>query len=354
MTPVSQLIWRNRTRLDDARPALLVAPPEDDLGVRLQRDGLEPDLLCLSYAAHRRARDAGLSSAFGLEPPPDMKWPQIVLVQPREKALLELLLDLCRAVLEPGGTLLLAGENRAGIKSAGKRLGSHFSDWDKIDSARHCTLFRAEGPGSEAPYLLDVHITRWPMDLAGAELTVHSLPGVFAHGRLDAGTRLLLETLCAAPNGEAVSGRVLDFACGSGVIGAVLASRFPVTDLTLLDDFAPALESARRTLEANGLTGRLVASDGLAELLEESQDGRFDWMVSNPPFHRGVAQELDTAQCFIRNSRRVLAPGGCLCLVANVHLPYGRWLSELYGDVQVIAANREYNVWLAGKGKRKK
>lgn len=354
MTPVSQLIWRNRTRLSDARPALLVAPPADDLGVRLQRDGLEPNLLCLSYAAHRHARDAGLNSAFGLEPPADMKWSQIVLVQPREKALLELLLDLCRAVLAPGGTLWLAGENRTGIKSAGKRLASHFSYWDKIDSARHCALFRAESPGSEAPFSLGAHVTGWPMDLAGTKLTVHSLPGVFAHGRLDAGTRLLLESLCAAPNRETVSGRVLDFACGSGVIGAALAARYPGIDLTLLDDFAPALESARLTLEANSLTGRLVASDGLVELLEATQDTRFDWMVSNPPFHRGVAQDLDTAQRFIRNSRRVLAPGGCLCLVANVHLPYGRWLPELYGDVQVIAANRQYNVWLAGTGNRKK
>lgn len=354
MTPVSQLIWRNRSRLDDARPALLVAPPADDLGVRLQGDGLEPDLLCLSYAAHRRTTDAGLDSRFGLEPPPGIKWPQIILVQPREKALLDLLLDLCRSVLEPGGTLWLAGENRAGIKSAGKRLALHFSRWHKVDSARHCTLFRAEDPASEDPFSLDAHDTNWPLDVAGSKLTVHSLPGVFAHGRLDAGTRLLLETLSAPPTAETVSGRMLDFACGSGVIGAVLASLCPVTELTLLDDFAPALESARRTLEANGLKGRLVASDGMTELLGESQDARFDRVVSNPPFHRGVAQQLDTAQRFIRDSRRVLAPGGRLCLVANAHLPYGRWLSELYGDVQVIASDRAYNIWSAGKTKRKK
>ena len=55
-------------------------------------------------------------------------------------------------------------------------------------------------------------------------------PGVFSHGRLDAGTRALLEVMRRFP----VAGRrVLDFACGSGVIGAFLSALEPTARVGL-------------------------------------------------------------------------------------------------------------------------
>lgn len=355
MTPSSELIWRNLARLQVDEPLLLLAPAPDELGVRLRQAGHHPTLLCLSFAAHRNAELAELDSRFGLVAEPGAAGPlnipriipRIIIFQPREKALLELLLDLARALLAPDGTLWLVGENRAGIKSAGKRLSGYFAQWRKLDSARHCTLFRATSPLDGGAFDLERHVAQWPLQIAGKTLRMHSLPGVFAHGRLDAGTQLLLETLHAPPLAGAISGKVLDFACGSGVIAVALGASNPETELTLLDDSALALESARRSLDANGLRGRLVASDGLAALLNEADPPRYDWIVSNPPFHRGVRQSLDTAHRFLSESPHLLTHGGRLCLVANAHLPYAQWLSELYGKVQVISADREYNVWLA-------
>lgn len=351
MTPSSELIWRNLERLQDNEPLLLLAPAPDELGLRLRQAGRHPTLLCLSFAAHRNAELAELDSGFGLVPQQSASWPravpQVIVFQPREKALLDLLLDLAHTLVTPDGTLWLVGENRAGIKSAGKRLSGYFSDWSKVDSARHCTLFSASSPLNHGSFDLERHVVQWPLNFADKTLSMHSLPGVFAHGRLDAGTRLLLETLQAPPLTGTISGRVLDFACGSGAIAAVLGASSPETELTLLDDSALALESARRSLEANGLHGRLVASDGLEALLNETDPPRFDWIISNPPFHRGVRQSLDTARRFLRECPRLLARRGRLCLVANAHLPYAQWLSELYGKVQVLAADREYNVWLA-------
>ncbi len=89
-----------------------------------------------------------------------------------------------------------------------------------------------------------------------------------------------------------------------------------------------------------------MASEGLATLLDDGEPG-FDWIVSNPPFHAGVRQELDTARRFVTDCPRLMTGGGRLCLVANSHLPYGEWLPELFGTIQVLAANPAYNVWLA-------
>lgn len=46
---------------------------------------------------------------------------------------------------------------------------------------------------------------------------VAGLPGIFSHDGLDSGTRMLLETLEEQP---VQADRLLDFACGAGVIGA--------------------------------------------------------------------------------------------------------------------------------------
>ena len=80
-----------------------------------------------------------------------------------------------------------------GIRSAGKRLGAGFKRHAKLDSARHCALFAAHGPKNGDSFSLDDHVENWTFEVAGLQLTVCSLPGVFAHGRLDDGTRLLLD-----------------------------------------------------------------------------------------------------------------------------------------------------------------
>lgn len=352
MLPVGQIIWRNlrllERKLTNSQPLLLVAPPADDFPAQLARKGFRPQAVCLSFAAQERLSASGLDAGFGLEAPASA-YPAIILFQPREKALLGMLLQFCASLLAPDGDLWLVGENRAGIKSAGRRLQERFERHAKLDSARHCTLFVAGEPRAERVFSLDDHLDWWPLQAAGRERPVCSLPGVFAHGRLDAGTRLLLKTLTepgAAVCGLSPAGRVLDFACGSGAIGLALAAAFPATELTLLDDSALALECARRTFAENGLDCRLVPSDGLSAPLRAGEPP-FDWIVSNPPFHAGVHQETGTVREFLADCPRLLRPKGALCLVGNAHLPYGRWLSELFGKVQVLSADRGYNVWLA-------
>jgi 16S rRNA (guanine1207-N2)-methyltransferase len=47
-----------------------------------------------------------------------------------------------------------------------------------------------------------------------------------------------------------------------------------------------------------------------------------DFVVMNPPFHDGGAEDQSLGQTFIRRAAEVLRPGGVLWLVANRHLPY--------------------------------
>ena len=82
--------------------------------------------------------------------------------------------------------------------------------------------------------------------------------GVFSPGRLDPGTRLLLDE---AP-GPPPTGDVLDLGCGYGPIACVLAKRAPSATVWAVDVNERALELCARNAEAAGLPNvRCVTPD---------------------------------------------------------------------------------------------
>jgi len=343
----SQLIVRNAAQLH-AGDLLLLNPPPDHLFQQLAATHPGLRISSQDFADYRWFIQQGASAAFGVVPDAASLPPQVILFLPREKERLELLLHFLAAGMPASGSLWLVGENQSGIKSAGGPLRKFFALTAKVDSARHCALLRATQASPPAPFSLDDYQQKWLLGSPPAELRMVSLPGAFAHGRLDRGTALLLEVLAQQQGHDYPRGRVLDFACGIGVIGLSLLLRDPALDLTLLDNSALALESARRSLQANGLQANLLPSDGLAEVTEP-----FDWMVSNPPFHRGVATNYDIARDFFARARSVLTRQGKILLVCNRHLPYESWLADHFTAVETLASRNDFKVLRASRPKQK-
>jgi 16S rRNA (guanine1207-N2)-methyltransferase len=241
----------------------------------------------------------------------------------------------------PSDALLwLVGENNSGIKSAHRYLRKFFRNVVKLDSARHCVLYEAAEPINEQPFHLKQYEKSWPVVIAGQQLEIVSLPGVFAHGRLDKGSQLLLKAL----EKLRPEGKILDFACGSGVIGSSLLATAPGSSLTLLDVSSLALEASRRTLDRNDLTAALLPSEGLSEL-----QGRYDWIISNPPFHRGVSNDLEIANNFFNTAGTFLTENGRIVIVCNQHLPYGNWLQNHFDRVERLETSDEFVIIQAGK-----
>jgi 16S rRNA (guanine1207-N2)-methyltransferase len=334
---VSQLILRSREQLPHG-PLLLLNPEPDELFRELATPGRPVCLSTGSRAVYKALQAKGAEVRY--EPHPAGREPagHVILVLPREKDRLAMLLHAASRRLQRGGRLWLAGPNRAGAKSAPSTMKRYFGTVVKRDAARHCSLFEASGPNRDEPFSLDDYARCWRPYDDGPRLV--SLPGVFARRRLDAGSALLLESFEGAPP----RGRLLDFGCGCGVLTIALMTAGTDIDPVLLDDSALALESARRGLEKNGLRGRLVASDGLAEL-----DGSYDWIISNPPFHRGVEHDLDIAADFFRRAGTFLSENGRIRVVFNRHLPYEAWLREAFGRVERLAADRSFTVLQASK-----
>ncbi|MEJ2400172.1 MAG: methyltransferase [Xanthomonadales bacterium] len=339
MEPISQVVLRNRNRWGDG-PVLLVDMPADGLESALREAGLALRASNQEFGTYKALSARGTAAEFAPAPRAERGEALIVLRLPREKERFAMVLHALAASMDSDARLWVVGEKRAGIKSAGRLLEQRFASVDRLDNARHCSLLEARAPRACPPFRLDDLGATLSVDAGASRLRLCSLPGVFAHRRVDGGTALLLDALedCA------VHGRVLDFACGNGIVGIGLLRAHPGVQLTLLDTSALALEAARRSLALNDGTARVLASDGLGEL-----DGRFDWIVSNPPFHRGVDNDLDIAADFFRRAGTFLEADGRIVVVFNRHLPYERWAREHFRSVRRLAQNREYTVLQASR-----
>jgi 16S rRNA (guanine1207-N2)-methyltransferase len=117
------------------------------------------------------------------------------------------------------------------------------------------------------------------LEIGGVALELTTDAGVFARGRLDKGTRVLLEH---AP--DPAEGDLLDLGCGYGPIALWLAAQRPGSTVWAVDVNDRALDLVRANATAARLTNvRACRPD------EVPGDVRFAQMWSNPPIRSGKA-----------------------------------------------------------------
>jgi 16S rRNA (guanine1207-N2)-methyltransferase len=158
--------------------------------------------------------------------------------------------------------------------------------------------------------------------------------GVFSPGRLDPGTRLLLDESPAPPP----AGDLLDLGCGYGPIACVLAARSPGATVWALDVNERALELCARNAVAAGLPNvRCVTPD------DPSVPVRLAGIWSNPPVRIGKAALHELLGCWLRRLR----PGRGAYLVAGRNLgadSLHRWLAGQGWPVTRLAARNGYRL----------
>lgn len=168
-------------------------------------------------------------------------------------------------------------------------------------------------------------------------LEAWSQPGVFAWDRIDPGSALLAEHL------PPMKGAGVDLGCGYGALSVVTLRSPAVTGLRLIDLDRRAVEAARRNVE----DPRATFEQADVRLIEETGDR--DFVVSNPPFHDGGAEDRRLGQAFIRKAAGLLKKGGVAWIVANRHLPYEAELNEAFKRVRMVADAGGYKLFEAVK-----
>jgi 16S rRNA (guanine1207-N2)-methyltransferase len=158
--------------------------------------------------------------------------------------------------------------------------------------------------------------------------------GVFSPGRLDPGTRLLLERAPAPP----AAGDLLDLGCGYGPIACVLAARSPGSVVWAVDVNERALGLCERNAETAGLRNVRCVRPGDPEI-----PGRFAGIWSNPPVRIGKA----ALHGLLRDWLPRLAPGAGASLVMGRNLgadSLHAWLEQEGWSVTRLAARSGYRL----------
>ena len=127
----SEVILRNTGRLADGS-ILLINPPRDSLFRALPGTSQGLRVFTQHVGDHQWFLAAGADSTFGLLPPVTEDDRTVILWLPREKQRLEMLAHAAGAAMGVSANLWVIGENRAGIKSAARRLKPYFN---RVDSA---------------------------------------------------------------------------------------------------------------------------------------------------------------------------------------------------------------------------
>lgn len=161
--------------------------------------------------------------------------------------------------------------------------------------------------------------------LAGREVDVVTAGGVFSPGRVDIGTRVLLDRVPEPPAGD-----LLDLGCGWGPVSidAALRAQDAGTDVRIwaLDVNERALDLVRRNAADLGLDSiRTVTAE------EIPAEQTFSAIWSNPPIRVGK----DVLHGLLSTWIPRLAPGSCAHLVVAKKLgadSLTRWLADELGD----------------------
>ncbi|WP_244510458.1 class I SAM-dependent methyltransferase [Microvirga guangxiensis] len=240
---------------------------------------------------------------------------------------------LALKALAPGGRLtILAPKDRGGSRLA-KELKGFGCDLSET-SRRHYRICTCERPAQLTG--IEEAITEGAPRY-DESLGLWTQPGVFSWNRLDPGSALLEQNL------PALSGKGADFGCGIGILARAILKGPGVTHLALLDIDRRATEMAARNIEDQR------AEIHWTDVRSGLRLSGLDFVVMNPPFHDGGAEDQSLGQSFIRKAAEALRLGGVLWLVANRHLPYEGVLKPLFKRVTPKVEAAGYKIYEAQK-----
>lgn len=218
------------------------------------------------------------------------------------------------SMLRPGGRCYVAAAKRTGLSRYENCLRECCRSVECVRKSGSSRVLEAIRPETfEPPSYVSPERIRATVD--GVDLTLVAVPGLFSTGRLDDGTRLLLES-ATLEDGD----RVLDLCCGYGAVGTY-AARVADCEVWLTDDDRVATRCAECSLRASGVDGTVVTADCLAGVADRS----FDRILCNPPTHAGDGVLAD----LFADIDDHLAPNGRLSVVHHRDLDLDAYLDHV-------------------------
>ncbi|PCJ62505.1 MAG: hypothetical protein COA79_03065 [Planctomycetota bacterium] len=150
-----------------------------------------------------------------------------------------------------------------------------------------------------------------------------SIPGVFAHRRVDQGALAIIESIELKEKEV-----ILDLGCGCGSMGITLGKQNETTEVHFVDSSARAIHMTNENAEANQLENYFVhlSDEGI------KKKNHFTLVVGNPPYF----SDYKIAEMFLQNAYNNLKKGGRIFIVAKSIEWYIERMQSLFGNQQIL------------------
>ena len=172
------------------------------------------------------------------------------------------------------------------------------------------------------------------VQLHARKVTFHSTWGLFSPRAMDDGSYMLLHHIDPGPDDV-----TLDIGCGYGARGVVIAGMCPKGSVHMVDKDFVAVDCARKSARANGLTNCEIY---LSNAFSAVPEMLFDNIVSHLPAQ--VGKEL--LSIVLHDAKLHLKPGGRLVVVTITGLRkfIQRHIEEVFGNYEKLKQGKHYTV----------
>lgn len=172
-------------------------------------------------------------------------------------------------------------------------------------------------------------------------LKLYDCPNGFSRGKLDIGSRFLLENFPDCSDKTAI----LDMGCGCGVLGLTAGKLNQQAKITLIDESHHAIAATQYNIKANFAEPEQHRFKPIADYNMDAIDSNSqDLVLCNPPFHQGNTVGTQIALSMFKDAKRVLTSKGELVIIANRHLNYHQVLKKHFSRVSISASNKKFVV----------
>ncbi|MGX7108958.1 class I SAM-dependent methyltransferase [Facklamia miroungae] len=162
--------------------------------------------------------------------------------------------------------------------------------------------------------------------------------GVFSKGRVDYGSRLLIETFVSHNSPLLNAGTVLELGSGYGPISISVADQFPMLQVSGIEINERAINLAKENLRLNQVTNcDFIQGDALSH----SFDRAYNFVLTNPPIRAGKT----VIQQFVLQAHQALLQEGQLWLVIQKKQgapSMKKFMEEKFGNVCEVERSKGY------------
>ncbi len=259
----------------------------------------------------------------------------VVIRLPKSHASFDMILNIVSGLLIKDARIIVYGMTDEGIKGAKKKMRIFFDNVETVLFKKRCHVLMSRIKSKFDEKNIQDFKVNTELLYDDSNLNMEFYPGMFASGKLDIGTKVLLDSLLPLINNKQ---SILDYGCGSGIIGVIAKKYFSDIEYTGLDIDLISLFAAKKNMPS----AQFIASDSMNfdEMI------RYDIIVSNPPMHTEKIEHTKIIEHLIESSPRSLKKKGKFIIVVQSRLKLEKLFTKYFKNYQIIKNTNQFSVYV--------